>query len=540
MSRTEAIDQVADHLAAAGVHRRRLLHVVALLTEGWHPLADLIRRTALPRRTVEELLTVAGDDVDCRGDRWRLVPDRVAEYRGRFDLDRLPESIAPGAAELAGHAAELAQLRADIAAVPPSLPALDHVPATPESVLRRALWLAERYDLSGARLLCLGDHDLTALAVCAVAPELGVEGLEVTVVDLDERTLEYIDGVASERGYPIRCLHADLRFGLPSAVAGWADLVFTDPPYTPEGVGLFAARALTALRQPEQGRVLIAYGFSERTPALGLKVQQELQDLGLAFEAILPAFDRYVGAQAVGSASDLYVCQPTAKSRKLAGHPPVAIYTHGSQSVEGRTAVDEHSRSELMRIAAAAEYRVNTVRLPAWERPLTAPAGSALALDATADPGPWLLRALMAANTERAAVLVVNSHPDLADEAGQRALGELLSAKFELRFLRSTPEPNLAIVVAEKTASTTVEDQLVRALLDRAHGKIANIWREALISASETRSPGNALTKNEARDRVTEAAERAGLRPHETLVRLVDLPRHRLGTVLAAVRSSVT
>ena len=73
------------------------------------------------------------------------------------------------------------------------------------------------------------------------------------------------------------------------------------------------------------GRVLLAYGFSDRTPALGLKVQQELQRLGLVFEAILPAFHRFDGAQAIGSAADL--CQMIADGTFPAPEPSPDVHT---------------------------------------------------------------------------------------------------------------------------------------------------------------------------------------------------------------------
>src|SRR5438552_3128226 len=82
---------------------------------------------------------------------------------------------------------------------------------------RGAIWLDSRYDLACAHLLCIGDHDLTALLVTLVNP-----AVQVTVVDLDERILEYLDTVASERSRPVRCLAGDLRFGLPGPARDWA------------------------------------------------------------------------------------------------------------------------------------------------------------------------------------------------------------------------------------------------------------------------------------------------------------------------------
>jgi len=538
---TEPLDRVAALLAGHGVHARRPRRLLALLCAGWQPFDELVRVPVVPRRTVEEVLSAASGDTqrdDGRQDvsrpdraRWRIVPERVAAYRERLGLDlgldqpepaRAGDEVPSGsAADPAAHPELLARLTEDVAAVPPPLAALDHVPATPESVLRRALWLDARYELAGARLLCLGDHDLTSLAVCAVNPDVAV-----TVVDLDERVLEFVEGRAAQRGWNLRCLHADLRFGLPPAAAGWADLVFTDPPYTQEGMGLFLARGVECLRDPAAGRLLVAYGYSGRNPTLGLKVQQEIVRMGIAFEAILPDFHRYRGAQAVGSSSDLYVCQPTGRARR-ATPPRTGIYTHGPQSVEAGDAPATAVR-ELLRLAGEGAER----RDPGWAEPAPRPGGP-LAFDLTADPGPWLARTLLARNAGRVAALVGNNHPDLADERGQRSLTELVGAKYRLRFHRSTPDHGHAVVVATEVPEERLDagERLARAVLSRAHGKIGNTWREALVAAS-----GGGLTKNAARELVAAHAPD----PADLALRLVDLPRHRVAALLAAVRRTPT
>lgn len=526
---------VTDHLATLGVHGRPARLALRLLVDGWQPLAELIRLTALPRRSVEELLAALDADLDRDGGAYRVRPAMAGAYH----------SIAADAADaqptnpLTGKQDDdpvLAALAGDIAGGPPPTPAMDHVPADPETVLRRAQWLESRYLLDGARLVFLGDHDLTSLAACALRPELAV-----TVVDLDERVLEYVDRLAAERGYDIRCRHADLRFGLPPAATGWADLVFSDPPYTPEGMALFAARGVEALRDPAtEGRLVLAYGYSSRSPALGLKVQQELHRLGLVFEAVLPGFHRYHGAQAIGSAADLYVCQPTARSRnstpgrsaasRSAGR--TAIYTHGPQSVESISETPDGgiaagSVAALREHAAAGGFRVLD-RKPGWTRPLQARAGESVAMSLTADPGPWLLRTLLAANADRLALLVANNHPDITTERAQRSIAELAGRKYRLRFLRSTPGPAEAIVLATAVPAEELAagDRTANTLLHKAHGTLGNVWREALISSS-----GGQLTKNQARELVAGTAP-----PRVDLgARLIDLPRHQIDDLLAAI-----
>jgi hypothetical protein len=539
----------AAMVAAYGAHARPLRELIAALTEGPRPLAALVRETATPRRTVEELLAALGDDLVETAGGYAVAPDLREGYRRRFGYDQLRRTAL--ADPLAGRLAAAGDLRAElarlVAAAPASRQALDHVAATPGTAARRALWLDARYDLAGARLLCVGDHDLTSLAACLVNRDLAT-----TVVDVDERILEFIDAEAARLGLDVRCLFADLRLGLPTTAAASADLVFTDPPYTPEGVRLFLARGAQGLRDRERGRLVMAYGFSDRTPALGLKVQQAAQDLALAYEAILPAMNRYDGAQAVGSAADLYVCRPTARTWKLldrAATGAANIYTHGPQSLEGGPArLDPATAAEVLAAAGpvtalvgdwpagtapgVARTGLDTVLAGGLPPAATAHGHASAAVDLAGDHGPLLLRALLAANADRLVLLVPNGHPDLASEAGQRALAALVGAKYRLRFRRSTPGPAHAVVEAVATGTSDPGAALVRRLLDRAHGRIANVWREGLIAAG--RRTGAPPTKNEARAAVRAACTRPDLLD----AALIDLPRHQVRQVLAEVAAS--
>ncbi|WP_285744575.1 bis-aminopropyl spermidine synthase family protein [Lentzea sp. NBRC 105346] len=516
------IDQVRLLLTGHGVHARKLRRVLALLSADWHPLAELVRLPAVPRRTVQELLKAIADDLDVDGERYRVNPARQADYRAAFGLT---EDVAdPVDALVPRHTDQLRLILADIAEVPAPLSALDHVQATAQTALKRALWLDNTYELGGRHLLCLGDHDLTSLAVCAVNPDV-----TVTVVDLDDRLLEYIDHKTSQRGWRIRTLHADFRFGLPPSLVETADLVFSDPPYTPEGMGLFAGRAIEALEDTGSGRILLAYGFSDRTPALGLKVQQELQRLGLVFEAILPAFNRFDGAQAIGSAADLYVCRPTSRRTVSSG---TRIYTHGAQSVES-SGPSREALSTLSDLAPRPESSPPPKpRGPGWAEPIGKGAAS-LALDLTADPGPWLLRSMLASSPARLAALVPNNHPAVSSAAGQQELQSLVRTRFSLKFLRNNPDNKHTIVVADQVLAGTLEpgDLVVREVLMKAHGKLGNVWREALITASR-----GALTKRQAREVVENAAPNSD----DLELRLIDLPKHRIAELLPVIATSVT
>ncbi|MCK9894535.1 bis-aminopropyl spermidine synthase family protein [Frankia sp. AgB32] len=552
------------------VHAKAPRRVVAALTERPRTLRELVQETGLPRRSVEEILACLGDDLrPAAGERQVLRAGAVDHYRTMIDYTGLRAStpIDPLAVEIHRHGALVTAVHELIAAAPRPRAELDHVPATAATVVRRAVWLASRYDLREGRLLCVGDHDLTSLAVALLAKRdaghgaaAASAGPAVTVVDIDEELLEYLDRSARSLGVRLQCRYADLRFGLPPSLAGSADLVFTDPPYTPAGVSLFAARGAQALADRDRGRVLVAYGYSTRTPALGAKVQRALLDQGFVFEAVWPDFHTYDGAEAVGARAAMYICQPTPATWKRLDRPadrepvPTTIYTRGRQSEEGRSGelpapvLDAAGRF----LAAAAPARsVFVGERPALDAthtrlatvldrglPPVATAGAggvtAVVADLTDDPGPWLTRLLLAVNADRLALIVDAAHPDLRPGSLSGHLRAKWTATPELD---SSPaagsRTRLVTFAATDPATLAPGELLARRLLDRPHGRLGNVWRDGLIRLVRDRT-GRVLTQREALALVRGATGDGDL----LVARLIDLPRQTLAATLDAAAAT--
>ncbi|WP_440097888.1 bis-aminopropyl spermidine synthase family protein [Streptosporangium sp. H16] len=547
-------------VARAGVDGRRLRNALAALGDGrWWTLADLVRETATSRRTVEALLREVDGELERSGDRFRLPappawldparPGPVPVHRDRPGPSRRESAFPPagpggsalGPADpvahlLPGHADLVARMDELIAKAPRGRHTLDHVAATGETVVRRALLLDARFWLDGARLLCVGDHDLTSLATAMLHP-----GVEVTVVDVDERILAYIAGQADRLGLAVRTRWADLRLGLPASAQSWADLAITDPPYTPEGVGLFVARCAEGLRDREQGRIMLAYGASERTPALALKVQQALSQLNLVNEAIYPDFNRYLGAEAIGSAADLYVLRPTTRTWPAAAARTeasgTAIYTQGPQSVESAppsAAPAADSGDGFVPEVLVGEWprdvlpRAPRARLATWlAKPYASdPARVAIAVPAGLEAA--LPRLLLATRAAEVRVTLATAPKDLPADL-LAPVYELTAEGASVRAVRVAPPTGNAGNTGNAGTGETGDDaaRILRRVLDNAHGKLANTWREALI-----RVRGD-LTKRQARAVVTAAAPWAGD------VTVLELPAHRLLELRAAVESSL-
>jgi N4-bis(aminopropyl)spermidine synthase len=540
--------------ASFGIDARRVDWVGCLLTDGrFCSVEELVSLTGTSRRTVEAVLRAAEPDVEWLDGRARICGPHARAYAEEFRCGQNPPARDPWD-EMAGRdPVALTEVARLIEHAPAARRDLDQIPATALTVLKRGHYLLRSFDLRGAHVLCVGDHDLTSLGLFLAG---GAAGLRVSVVDIDESLLEHIDTEAGRRGFGIRCYFADLRLGLPAALHDSSQLIFTDPPYTPEGVHLFVTRGLQALTDQRNGRVIVAYGFGERQPALGLAVQQALSPLHLTYEAVLPGFNRYAGAQAIGSTAALYLLRPTGRSgsaaRASAGGLRPELYTRGAQSVEsGASELGPAAAARILALADPGDSPLlvgggwpadaGGMRLPLasfMAAPL--PRGlqdheAAMVISLYPGFGSLVLRALLAASGRRVAVVCRNDVPELRDAAGQRALAQLIGPKYRItRLLRSTPGPDLAVILAERTpaAGLTAADQLAAFIYGRPHGKLGNAWREGLISVCKSR--GQVLTKRDARRAIESAWPRADAFDRG----LLDLPRHLFPALLEAIGRS--
>lgn len=189
----------------------------------------------------------------------------------------------------------------------------DQFTATVETTARRASLMNFLGDVKGKRILFLGDDDFTSVAVASLK-----SAENIAVVDIDKRVLEGITEVSTKQNFRIKTFHYDAREPLPKRLKGRFDVVFTDPPYTPNGIRLFVSRALHALDPKNQaGRIYVCYGNSDRAKERFLPIYNIFTDSDLMIRWAFDKFNRYIGAESIGSASTLFVCDITPKTKSL-------------------------------------------------------------------------------------------------------------------------------------------------------------------------------------------------------------------------------
>jgi hypothetical protein len=564
-------EAVAELRRQWGLDFARVRRVLTALADG-ATVGQLVAASGLPRRDVESILAELAQFAKRDGDRHHL-PDPGP-------LEGTPPAVQNEAA-LTEHMAELA------AQLPPSRWRLDHVPATPETMARRALYLAGEYALDGASVLCLGDHDLTSLAVGAAEPGAGL-----TVVDIDERILDRVVVSAGQLGFPVTAAWADLRLALPPSLVASADLVFTDPPYTTDGMRLFLVRALEALRPTGHERLAFCFGTGERHLVKALEVQSLLGDLRLVLEAMLPGFNRYDGAEAIGARSDLYICRPTKGARvgeparparskrtdtriytrgpaaqeasartlpdavataalKAAGDGPLiligdgwppdagagvgdrAVVGDGGTSADGRAEGDE---PKSRRRVGLADFFGGVAAWATAARPGPFPFSGTPVVNTDPDHGGAALRTLLLTAPARA--VLIGPRRDLVAAAllppttpDADPLVRLLAAAYDLSAVPTGPGGDPAVVVATRhdRAPADAAEAVLRHVVLHPGAKVVNAWRDGLLSLA--RAAGTTMTKNEARARI----DIESLPPALARLRLWELPVSALQSLVREV-----
>jgi predicted methyltransferase len=190
---------------------------------------------------------------------------------------------------------------------------LDQSHATPETALRRALYLRE-CDVLGRDLLLLGDDDLTSLAIGLLRGHVRASG-RLAVAEVDPRLVDFLVRISGAEGFGIEARLHDLRDPLPEPLAETFDAFLTDPPYTPDGLRLFLSRGIRALRPGGGRQVFVCFG--PKSPDEQLGVLRAIGGLGLAITEMHPTFNRYIGAQMLGGVSAMI-------RAVSAGEPPIS------------------------------------------------------------------------------------------------------------------------------------------------------------------------------------------------------------------------
>lgn len=286
---------------------------------------ELVQKIGVSRSALNQIKKMLASVLKPVSKNTQLDTSQVNEVEAIFDADYKPEESIWLVLEDKNYKQTVELLKTVADKRPAPERRYDQFTATIETTARRASLLRFFGDIQDKRLLFIGDDDFTSVATANIG---GTK--DVTVVDIDERILGQIESISSDKNFGIRTVHYDARKKLPMELRGKFDVVFTDPPYTENGMNLFLSRAIQALDPDNHAaRIYACYGNSDRARERYLPVQSLFTESGLMMRWIIDGFNRYMGAESIGNSSALLISDVTPKTKPLVkGNYDKPIYTN--------------------------------------------------------------------------------------------------------------------------------------------------------------------------------------------------------------------
>ncbi len=314
------LNELKDLITKSDVQASHFRDVIAIIFSSQNlTMQELIQKSRLPRSTVVKILTQLRNFLQDPTEHIRTNEQGTRAFQHYLkDIESmiLPKYDWIGINEMEDLFNFLKNV---LKKRSPPKRSLDQFDATLETLLRRTKLLELEGALLESKILFLGDFDLTSLAVAKFG---GAK--EIHVVDIDKELLALIDEIAKEHAFPITTHHQDLRLGFPKDLSSF-DVVFTDPPFTLNGVRLFLTHAINALAP--SGIIYCCYGYSMNNLLMGIQFQELINELHLIARTILENFNVYSKAQTIGSTSHLFKLIPSKKIKELPVKISGPIYT---------------------------------------------------------------------------------------------------------------------------------------------------------------------------------------------------------------------
>lgn len=319
----ERINQVSRE---TGVPTKKVLDFLFALGTG-EPVEnnELIQRIGVSRNAFSQVKELLSSLLIPTSNRTQLDTETIREIQSCFERDYKPEEVLWAILEDENYRRSIELLEKYTSQRPSPERRYDQFTATIETTAKRASLLSFFGDVKGKKLLFLGDDDFTSVAVANIG---GAK--KVMVVDIDGRILSKIETASRNHGLGIETIKYDARQKLPTELRDEFDVVFTDPPYTTEGIQLFVSRAVELLdRNNRAARVYACYGNSDRAKERFLPIYEVFTNSGLMMRWVFDKFNRYQGAESIGSSSSLFVAEVTPKAKPIIkGNYDRPIYTN--------------------------------------------------------------------------------------------------------------------------------------------------------------------------------------------------------------------
>lgn len=168
----------------------------------------------------------------------------------------------------------------------------DQLFATEKTVIERVRVMMESGDLPGKEIVLVGDDDRLSIA-------LSLTGLvkSIRVLDIDKDLVWELRQYGMTSKCPFQAYEYDVRKPLPEQFISSADVVFTDPPYTPDGQRIFLARAWDLLRNEDGNAVYLCQSPADLSSRDLMLIHGAIHERNYLIDALWKSFNVYQEAK---------------------------------------------------------------------------------------------------------------------------------------------------------------------------------------------------------------------------------------------------
>ncbi len=281
--------------------------------------SELIRATGLPKETLRSFkVSVANFLESPTGDAITFKPDGLPK-----DLDLKPYKWTLLEYQDFDLEQKLSTIRKKYKLEPKR--EYDQFFATIKTSVSKAKVLMDKGMVEDKAIALIGDDDLVSITLALMTDKFG----SITVFDIDDDILSSVTKICSDLGIKnVQTVKYDARENISENYTARFDVVMTDPPYTRSGIDLFVRRSLELLGEGYNKYLFLCFGNSFKSPEKTLKIQEVINDYNFLVEDRIDKFNRYFGAESIGSASSLYILKVTPQTYIPEKPVSTTIYTY--------------------------------------------------------------------------------------------------------------------------------------------------------------------------------------------------------------------
>ncbi len=196
---------------------------------------------------------------------------------------------------------------------------IDQSKCTVDTAINRVLMGLKQYSIIGKNIACIGDDDLISITINVILKQLykgKIQKTVIYVIEKDRRIIDYIKRISEMFELKnIVTIETDLKKKTNPQIKNIIDCVYTDTPYTYNGLKLFLSRAIELMKKETGLNIFLS--FEHKAQDDMLKIEILLYNMGLSISEIFLRFNEYEGAGILGGEGQFIILKTTNDTKSL-------------------------------------------------------------------------------------------------------------------------------------------------------------------------------------------------------------------------------